>query len=378
MPSRARQQTEAVARGFRRADAPARCRCTCFQRLHRPQQEKRQAGIHGGEMQLLAGLEIEFVDHSRDGLRRGRTQGLRHGPQGFFAMRRLDHDQAVRIETEAVEAVSIKAAIFALLITWRDEDERVGLRQAGKTGHHEAEGGWQLGLSLGNDLVQCGGGQAALRQAGIKRGKPEGQGIAQPLRSGQQAAQFLHDRGAAMFGRKDSGFSHLAVSHAGQNHLCSVYVPGSHLRTNREHCQEAKQAAKRGAFVFASGAKTSCPARKPGRVAASLLVMTCRGGRRFALLFGFGRLNCRREKNRSHIDLCRRRPRGNLRGRLAEPRRYNRGFPLVRGDRPGRRRSFMGLRIRYGRRLLSGRDTRQSRLLRTQSVVRRAAALKHA
>src|SRR5579862_2818157 len=81
MPAWARDEPEAVARGFRRADAPA-----CRRRASpsppspasgggwgggRPQQEQRQAGIGGGEMQPLAQFQIERVDETRDRGRRG-------------------------------------------------------------------------------------------------------------------------------------------------------------------------------------------------------------------------------------------------------------------------------------------------------------------
>ena len=44
--------------------------------------------------------------------------------------------------------------------------------------------------------MQGAAGEAALRQAGIKGGKAEGQGFALLRHPGQQAAQFLHDGGA--------------------------------------------------------------------------------------------------------------------------------------------------------------------------------------
>src|SRR5262249_55521903 len=57
LPTRTCVNAETVARGSRRADPPAR-RCGArFQRLRRPQQQQRQTGIGGGEMQFLAGLQ---------------------------------------------------------------------------------------------------------------------------------------------------------------------------------------------------------------------------------------------------------------------------------------------------------------------------------
>jgi hypothetical protein len=155
-------------------------------------------------MQLLAGLQIELVDRSRDGLRRSRTQGLRHGPERFLAVRRLDDNQPAWIETEAIEPVSMQTAMFALPVIRCDKDNRMGLRQTGKAGHQEAESSRQFGLRPGNDLVQRGSGEATLRQAGIERGKSEGEPLTRSLRSGQQTAQFLDDHGLARIDRKYS------------------------------------------------------------------------------------------------------------------------------------------------------------------------------
>jgi hypothetical protein len=124
MPSGTRVKPEAVARGLRRVDAPARGRGAGFQRRRRPQQQQRQAGIAGGELQLLAGLQIELVDHAGDRGRRRRTQRLGHRPQRVFAVRGFDEDQACRIEAERVEAVAGQPAMLAPRIGRQDEDER--------------------------------------------------------------------------------------------------------------------------------------------------------------------------------------------------------------------------------------------------------------
>ena len=76
-------------------------------------------------MQLLAGFQIELVDHAGDGLRRRRTQRLLHGPERLFAVRRLDQDQTGGIETESVEAMAMQPAVFAKPISRHDEDDRV-------------------------------------------------------------------------------------------------------------------------------------------------------------------------------------------------------------------------------------------------------------
>ena len=154
MPPWARVKAEAVARGFRRADAPTRCRSTCFQRLRRPQQQERQAAIAGGELQLLAGLEIEPVDHSGDRLRCCRMQRFRYGPQRFFAVRRLDQDQAAGIETETVQSMSGKPALSAQPISRHDDDDRAAPRQPAKNRHDKAEGGGEGVCRRGDDFMQ--------------------------------------------------------------------------------------------------------------------------------------------------------------------------------------------------------------------------------
>jgi hypothetical protein len=129
MPARLRDEAEAVARGCRGADAPARRRRARFQRRRRPQQKNRKARIGGGEMQSLAQFQIERVDDADDGGRRRRPHRLLHGPQGFLAVRGLDQDQAGRIETERVEAMAMQPAVRAVWaqpIGRHDEEERVG------------------------------------------------------------------------------------------------------------------------------------------------------------------------------------------------------------------------------------------------------------
>ena len=63
--------------------------------------------------------------------------------------------------------------------------------------HDEAEGGRQRACGLGHDFVQGAASQAAVRQAGIERGKTEGQGLAKTRAGGNKAAQFVHHGSAA-------------------------------------------------------------------------------------------------------------------------------------------------------------------------------------
>ena len=87
--------------------------------MRRPQQQQRQAGIDGDEMQFLAGLQIELIDYADDGLRRARTQAFDQRPQRVLPMRGINDDRAVRIETETVKAMS---GDMTGEMDWRDED----------------------------------------------------------------------------------------------------------------------------------------------------------------------------------------------------------------------------------------------------------------
>jgi hypothetical protein len=195
MPSCARDQPETVARGFRRADAPARCGSACFERLRRPDEKKWQACIARGEMQLLAGFQIEPVDHRGDRLRHARMQSFRHGPQRFFAMRRFDQSDARGIETEAIQAVSAQAAMLALPIGRQNEDEGAAPRQPRQNCRDETESSREDALGCGDDLVQGAAGQAALRQVGIESGQIERECAVDIVYPGQPPAQFLQNSG---------------------------------------------------------------------------------------------------------------------------------------------------------------------------------------
>jgi hypothetical protein len=123
-------------------------------------------------------------------------QRLLQSPQSVFAMRGLDQDQTGWIETENVEAMTVKPAKFAHLIAWDDKEGRLGSSQAGKDCGHESEGGG-CGARFGYDLMQAAASQAALREVGIKGGKAERDRCGQILNLGQQASEFRHNNGAA-------------------------------------------------------------------------------------------------------------------------------------------------------------------------------------
>jgi len=194
MPARASEEAEAVARGSRRSDAPARRRGARFQKLRLAQQKERQACIRGGKLQSLAQSQIELVDDAGDGGRRARMQRFLQSPQGFMAMRCLDQDQAARIEAERIEAMAVGTAVSAQPIGRHDEDERPAIGRfplslwgcalhdrplpggrrkeepgtsANEKCREEAEGGWRCAF-IGHDFMQSPASQTALRQATIK------------------------------------------------------------------------------------------------------------------------------------------------------------------------------------------------------------------
>ena len=260
-------------------------------------------------MQLLAGLQIEFVDHPGDCGRRRRTQRLGHRPQRVFAMRGLNEDQAAWIEAERVEAVSAKPAMLAPPIGRQDEDNsfprssRAALARArvqacwgrgesvGKERHDEAESGRESRLPFGHHLMQGAAGQAARRQVRIHGGKAEGQGLvqtfsAQTLVSRKQPPQFMHcNRAVSRFGKsvgegtgKTSSCGHLA-SLANpvlrpfwpwKRSQCSLYIPGGILEQKENIAKRAfarpaasmgtlHKLANRRAFSCAHCGHHACP-----------------------------------------------------------------------------------------------------------------------
>ncbi len=142
-------------------------------------------------MQPLAGLEIELVDCSRDGGRGGRAQSLSHGPKGLFFVRRLDQNQAGRIEPEAIEAMAVRMAVLSKTASRHRQQQRRIPRHAAKQRREESEGGRHVAISFGRNLVQGPEGEPALRQMGIKGRKAEGEDARlrrKALHPGQQAA----------------------------------------------------------------------------------------------------------------------------------------------------------------------------------------------
>jgi hypothetical protein len=264
MPARAREEAEAVACGRGGSDAPARGRRARFQELRLPQEEQRQACLHGGEMQPLAQFQIELVDHAGDGGRRTRTQRLFHGPEGFVAVPGLGQDQTTRIEAETIAAMAMRTAIFAQSIGRHDEEEffppptraaLAGARghacwrrggNAGKQRQNEAEGGRGAAF-FRDDLMQGPAGKTALRQAAIDGGKTEGEGLSgrKPLHFGQQPAQFLCDSSAISHCGKAGRWGH---SSAGRVDILGMFWSVQRIEHNENDAKTVKAVSTMGEF----------------------------------------------------------------------------------------------------------------------------------
>jgi hypothetical protein len=235
MPSRADDETEAVARRLGGADAPACRRRARFQIVRGPQQKQRQAAIDGGEMQPLAKFQIELVDDAGDRGRRARAQRLLDGPQGVVAALGFDQDEALRIKPERGEPVAVKPAMVAKAVSGEDEekffrfswwgrgdDVRQQRRDETKRSGH--------GLRRRHDFMQPAAGEAAIGKTRIHRGQAEGESLVNIRRAGQQTAQFLHDSGTMARRGTDGGLSQRHVQNYWMFALCSY-------RTKHELCQ---------------------------------------------------------------------------------------------------------------------------------------------
>ena len=105
-------------------------------------------------MQPLTGLEIEVVDRSGDSGRGGRAQSLLEGPQSLSLVRCLDQNHPGRIETETVEAMTVRTAVAGEIRCRHDKQQRSSPRHAAKKRRDETESGRPIAISLGYELVQ--------------------------------------------------------------------------------------------------------------------------------------------------------------------------------------------------------------------------------
>ena len=101
-------------------------------------------------------------------------------PQRFLAMRRLHQDQTARIETERIEAMTVRPAVMrSRKMAGRKKDSSRGGRREEDAGQHrrdEAEGGGD-GAPAGHDLMQGAVGEAALRHSRMIVARSKGRGL---------------------------------------------------------------------------------------------------------------------------------------------------------------------------------------------------------
>ena len=137
----------------------------------------------GGELKAPAGAPLERLDLADDGGEPGTAQGLLHGPEDLRPAAGLDQDQTPGIEAEGGEARGVEVTPAA-----HPEHRAPGLRcarrpfrkgaeEAREEGEAEAGGGAVVPLRpAALDLVQATERQAAARQMGVERGRPERRG----------------------------------------------------------------------------------------------------------------------------------------------------------------------------------------------------------
>jgi hypothetical protein len=129
--------------------------------LRRPQQKEWLSAIGGGELQPLAGFQIEPVDATCDSGKRARVQRFLHRPQSVFAVRRLNQDQPVRIKPERAEAMPIRTAVIAQAVSREDEKELFPFPLTPQQRHQKGECR-RRGASLRHDFMQRAAGKPAL------------------------------------------------------------------------------------------------------------------------------------------------------------------------------------------------------------------------
>lgn len=174
MPSPVSREAEAVARGRRRRDAPARRRDIRPRLIRWSQQEKRDAGIGGGQVQTLADEKIEIAVHQA-GHRawHARSQDFFNRPERLLVAVRLHKDDASGIETKAVQAMAMQRGED--LSARGDEEGRFGINKSPEQGDDEPTGGRHIGCGPGQDFMHGGEKQTALRKKNIQFRQAEGE-----------------------------------------------------------------------------------------------------------------------------------------------------------------------------------------------------------
>ena len=120
-----RHQIEAVARCLRRAHTPACRRSAGFERFRRAQDQQRQTGFPRTELQALAGLEVERIEHTGHCRERGRAQRFLNGPKALLVIGCLRENYARRVKPDTTQTVAIRLAITRVPAVRHDEQRAI-------------------------------------------------------------------------------------------------------------------------------------------------------------------------------------------------------------------------------------------------------------
>ena len=128
-------------------------------------------------MQTLAGEKIEVAVH-QTGHRawHARSQGFFNRPERLLVAVRFHKDDASGIETKAVQAMAMQRGED--LSARGDEEGRFSRSKSPEQGDDEPTGGRHIGCGPGQDFMQGGERQAALRKKDIQLRQAEGKNLA--------------------------------------------------------------------------------------------------------------------------------------------------------------------------------------------------------
>jgi hypothetical protein len=195
VPAPMRDETEAVACGFGRADAPARHGGTRPFHPGRPKQEKRHTRTSRRQLQSLTCFEIDSATdgtcHSR---RHAGAQRLLDGPESLPLVPRLHQDYAGRVEPERIESVPVRTAVVGQRPARGNEQDRPALRHASEKGHDETKGRSRIPGRRRHDFMHRLQRQTTLGQIPVEGGQAEGKDTPlrpQAFQPGDQKPQII-------------------------------------------------------------------------------------------------------------------------------------------------------------------------------------------
>ncbi len=120
----------------------------------------------------MARAKSQAFDHAYDGRGQSGTQGFFQSPLCLLVVLCRDQKDTRRIEPEAMQAMSIRKALFIDPIRSGDDEHRsmrpVGLCDATEQRGCEANGGCGIRGGVGGNLMERAKGQAALREMRIE------------------------------------------------------------------------------------------------------------------------------------------------------------------------------------------------------------------